>query len=90
MADETEQFEPVGAPGRRAGAARGGAVLHDLPDHPHLQRLAEFANTNAVLDALAHEQPLWDQLPPAPGLLGGKEARYMEGDARLANWPVCP
>ncbi|MFX7117550.1 hypothetical protein ABTH95_20070, partial [Acinetobacter baumannii] len=52
--------------------------------------LARFANTNAVLAALAHEQPLWVSCPRA-GLLAGKDAHYMEGDAPFGELAlVCP
>jgi glyoxylase-like metal-dependent hydrolase (beta-lactamase superfamily II) len=55
-----------------------------------LQRLAKFAATHAVLAAVAHEQPLWTSCPRA-GLLGGKEARYMEDEMPFGELAlVCP
>jgi recombination protein RecT len=43
-----------------------------------------------VLDAVAHEQPLWVSCPRA-GLLGGTEARYMEDEMPFGELAlVCP
>ena len=91
VADETEQFEPVWVrPADALARHEAGQFFMIFPTIRTLQRLARFANTNAVLAALAHEQPLWTSCPRA-GLLGGKEARYMEGDAPFGELAlVCP
>ena len=70
----------VGAPGRRAGAARGGQFFMIFPTIRTLQRLARFANTNAVLAALAHEQPLWTSCP-APACWAAR---------KRATWKAMP
>ena len=91
VADETEQFEPVWVrPADALARHEAGQFFMIFPTIRTLQRLARFANTNAVLAALAHEKPLWTSCPRA-GLLGGKEARYMEGDAPFGELAlVCP
>ena len=91
VADEAEQFEPVWVrPADALARHEAGQFFMIFPTIRTLQRLARFANTHAVLAALAHEQPLWTSCPRA-GLLGGKEARYMEGDAPFGELAlVCP
>jgi len=80
VADEAEQFEPVWVrPADALARYEAGQFFMIFPTIRTLQRLAQFASTQAVLDAVAHEQPLWVSCPRA-GLLAGKEARYMEDD----------
>ncbi len=97
VADETEQFEPVWVrPADALARHEAGQFFMIFPTIRTLQRLAQFANTQAVLAALAHEQPLWTSCPRS-GLLAGKEARYMEARAALRRagpglprWPDRP
>ena len=91
VADETEQFEPVWVRPQDALARHeAGQFFMIYPTIRTLQRLAGLASTQAVLDAVAHEQPLWVSCPRA-GLLGGKEARYMEDEAPFGELAlVCP
>ncbi len=81
VADETEQFEPVWVRPRHALERHAaGQFFMIFPTIRTLERLAEFASADAVLAAVAHEQPLWTSCPRA-GLLAGREARYMEHEA---------
>ena len=91
VADETEQFEPVWVrPADALARHEAGQFFMIYPTIRTLQRLAKFASTQAVLDAVAHEQPLWVSCPRA-GLLAGKEARYMEDEMPFGELAlVCP
>ncbi len=91
VADEAEQFEPVWVrPADALARHDAGQFFMIFPTIRTLQRLAKFKNTDAVLGALANEQPLWVSCPRA-GLLGGKEARYMEDEMPFGELAlVCP
>lgn len=91
VADEAEQFEPVWVrPADALARHEAGQFFMIFPTIRTLQRLARFTSTQAVLDAVAHEQPLWVSCPRA-GLLGGKEARYMEDEMPFGELAlVCP
>lgn len=91
VADESEQFEPVWVrPADALARHEAGQFFMIFPTIRTLQRLAKFAHAQAVLDAVAHEQPLWVSCPRA-GLLGGKEARYMEDEMPFGELAlVCP
>ncbi len=91
VADEAEQFEPVWVrPADALARHEAGQFFMIFPTIRTLQRLAKFASTQAVLDAVAHEQPLWVSCPRA-GMLAGKEARYMEDEAPFGELAlVCP
>ena len=91
VADEAEQFEPVWVkPADALARHEAGQFFMIFPTIRTLQRLATFATTQAVFDALADEQPLWTSCPRA-GTLAGKEARYMEGDLPYGELAlVCP
>lgn len=91
VADETEQFEPVWVRPRDAlDRHAAGQFFMIFPTIRTLERLAEFASADAVLSAVAHEQPLWTSCPRA-GLLAGREARYMEHEAPYGELAlVCP
>lgn len=91
VADEAEQFEPVWVrPADALARHEAGQFFMIFPTIRTLQRLAQFASTQAVLDAVAHEEPLWVSCPRA-GLLGGKEARYMEDEMPFGELAlVCP
>ncbi|MDZ4291694.1 MAG: MBL fold metallo-hydrolase [Hydrogenophaga sp.] len=91
VADETEQFEPVWVrPADALARHEAGQFFMIYPTIRTLQRLAKFDATQAVLDAVAHEQPLWVSCPRA-GLLAGKEARYMEDEMPFGELAlVCP
>ena len=91
VADETEQFEPVWVrPADALARHEVGQFFMIYPTIRTLQRLAQFASAQAVLDAVAHEKPLWVSCPRA-GLLGGKEARYMEDESPFGELAlVCP
>ena len=78
VADETEQFEPVWVrPADALARHAAGGFFMIYPTIRTLERLAKFDSAEAVLAACAGEVPLWASCPRA-GLLGGKEARYME------------
>jgi len=91
VADEAEQFEPVWVrPADALARHEDGQFFMIFPTIRTLQRLAQFTSTQAVLDAVAHEQPLWVSCPRA-GILAGKEARYMEDEAPFGELAlVCP
>ncbi|WP_422843999.1 MBL fold metallo-hydrolase [Acidovorax sp. M2(2025)] len=91
VADEAEQFEPVWVrPADALARHEAGQFFMIFPTIRTLRRLAAFATTQAVFDALADEQPLWTSCPRA-GTLAGKEARYMEGDLPYGELAlVCP
>lgn len=91
VADEAEQFEPVWVrPADALARHEAGQFFMIFPTIRTLQRLAQFASTQAVLDAVAHEHPLWVSCPRA-GLLAGKEARYMEDEMPFGELAlVCP
>ncbi len=81
VADESEQFEPVWVrPADALARHEAGQFFMIFPTIRTLQRLAQFADVDAVLAAVASEQPLWVSSPRS-GLLAGKEARYMEHEA---------
>ena len=81
VADETEQFEPVWVrPADALARHEAGAFFMIFPTLRTLERLLHYASVAAVLEACAHEKPLWISCPRA-GLLGGQDARYMEMDA---------
>ncbi|WP_298214310.1 MBL fold metallo-hydrolase [Acidovorax sp.] len=91
VADESEQFEPVWVrPADALARHEAGQFFMIFPTIRTLRRLASFANTQAALDAVAHEQPLWVSCPRA-GLLAGKESRYMEDEMPFGELAlVCP
>ena len=91
VADDAEQFEPVWL---RAEVAlqrhqQGGLPLI-FPTLRTLQWLARFDGIDAVLQACAGGQPLWDSCPRG-ALVGGKPQRYMESDLPFGELElVCP
>ncbi|MDA8453892.1 MBL fold metallo-hydrolase [Acidovorax sp. GBBC 3334] len=91
VADETEQFEPVWLrPQDALDRHAAGQFFMIFPTIRTLERLAGFTSADAVLAAVAHEQPLWTSCPRA-GLLGGREARYMEHEPPYGELAlVCP
>ncbi len=81
VADEAEQFEPVWVrPAEALAKHQAGNFFIIFPTIRTLERLQHYASVHAVLEACASEQPLWTSCPRA-GLLGGKEARYMEHES---------
>src|SRR6218665_2278867 len=91
VADEAEQFEPLWLRPADALARHGaGQFFMIFPTIRTRQRLSRFADTQAVLDAVAQEKPLWVSCPRA-GILAGKQARYMEDDPPFGELAlVCP
>ena len=92
LADNTEQFEPVWVrPAQALAEHAAGRFFMIFPTIRTLERLQHHANVQAVLDACAAtEQPLFASCPRA-GLLGGKEARYMEHEPPFGELElVCP
>ncbi|MFT4243617.1 MAG: MBL fold metallo-hydrolase [Acidovorax sp.] len=91
VADEAEQFEPVWVrPADALARHEAGQFFMIYPTIRTLQRLAKFADTQAVHDAVAHERPLWVSCPRT-GLLAGQEARYMEDEMPFGELAlVCP
>src|SRR6218665_1493712 len=91
VADEAEQFEPLWVRPADALARHGaGQFFMIFPTIRTLQRLSRFADTQAVLDAVAQEKPLWVSCPRAR-ILAGQQAPYLQDDppfGRLA--PGCP
>jgi recombination protein RecT len=94
-ADESEQFEPCWVrPADALARHAAGSFFMIFPTVRTLQRLAAYANVDAVLQACAPqggaEQPLWTSCPRA-GLLLGQDARYMESDSPYGELAlVCP
>jgi recombination protein RecT len=69
---------------------KAGQFFMIFPTIRTLERMQAFPSVDALLAACASEQPLWTSCPRA-GLLGGKEARYMEGDSPFGELAlVCP
>ena len=91
VADEQEQFEPVWVhPQDALERHAAGSFFMIYPTIRTLERLAKFASADAVLAAVANEQPLWVSCPRA-GLLHGKESRHMEDEAPFGELAlVCP
>lgn len=92
VADEAEQFEPVWVrPVDALAQHQAGHFFMIFPTIRTLERLQGFATVQAVLDACAvSEDPLFVSCPRA-GLLGGREARYMEHDLPFGELAlVCP
>ena len=92
VADETEQFEPVWVrPSDALARHQAGNFFMIYPTIRTLERLLDFADVSAVLGACAlSEEPLWTSCPRT-GLLGGREARYMEHEAAFGELAlVCP
>jgi glyoxylase-like metal-dependent hydrolase (beta-lactamase superfamily II)/8-oxo-dGTP pyrophosphatase MutT (NUDIX family) len=80
VADEAEQFEPVWVrPADALARHEAGTFFMIFPTIRTLERLAKFADVDAVLAACAGEQPLWTSCPRA-GFVGGVDTRYMEHD----------
>ena len=78
VADEAEQFEPVWVrPADALARHEAGQFFIIFPTIRTLQRLQQYADVQSVLAACAGDRPLWTSCPRA-GLLGGREARYME------------
>lgn len=92
LADEAEQFEPVWVrPADALARHAAGQFFMIFPTIRTLERLQGFASVEAVLAACAaNEEPLWTSCPRA-GLLGGREARYMEHEPPYGELElVCP
>ncbi len=90
-ADETEQFEPVWVrPDAALARHQAGGFLMIFPTLRTLAHLAAYPTVDAVLAACVAEQPLFTSCPRA-GLLGGREARYMEHEPPFGELAlVCP
>ena len=91
VADEAEQFEPLWVrPADALERHRAKTFFMIFPTIRTLERLQKFGSVDEVLAACAGERPLWTSCPRA-GLLGGKEARYMEDDGPFGELAlVCP
>ncbi len=91
VADETEQFAPEWVrPTEALARYKAGDFFMIFPTIRTLERLADYSNVDAVLNACANEQPLWTSCPRA-GLVHGKEARFMEHEAPFGELAmVCP
>ena len=92
VADETEQFEPVWVrPGDALARHQAGRFFMIFPTIRTLEFLQRFEHVSAVLDLCASsDEPLWTSCPRT-GLLGGREARYMEHEPPFGELAlVCP
>ena len=91
VADETEQFEPVWVrPDEALARHAAGQFFMIYPTIRTLERLAAYSHVDAVLDAVAAEQPLWVSSPRA-GLKAGRESRHMEHEPEFGDLAlVCP
>jgi recombination protein RecT len=91
VADEAEQFEPVWVrPAEALARHAAGGFFIIFPTIRTLEKLQHYPDVDAVLAACASEIPLWTSCPRA-GLLGGKEARYMEHEAPYGELALtCP
>ena len=92
VADEAEQFDPVWvSPADALAQHAAGTFFMIFPTVRTLERLVPYATVQSLLDACAaSEEPLWTSCPRA-GLMGGREARYMESDLPYGELAlVCP
>ena len=92
VADDREQFDPVWVrPAEALARHREGGFFMIFPTLRTLERLQHYPDVAAVLHACAAtEEPLWTSCPRA-GLLGAKEARYMEHESPYGELAlVCP
>ena len=92
VADETEQFEPVWVrPADALARHKAGSFFIIYPTIRTLERMTAYPDVDAVLHACAAtEEPLW-HCCPRTGLLGGREARFMEHEAPFGELAlVCP
>jgi glyoxylase-like metal-dependent hydrolase (beta-lactamase superfamily II)/8-oxo-dGTP pyrophosphatase MutT (NUDIX family) len=92
VADESEQFEPIWVrPADALARHKAGQFFIIFPTIRTLERLLDYADVSAVLQACAAtEQPLWTSCPRA-GLLAGRETRYMEHELPYGELAlVCP
>ncbi|MBN9367097.1 MAG: MBL fold metallo-hydrolase [Comamonadaceae bacterium] len=91
VADEAEQFEPVWVrPADALARHAAGQFFMIYPTIRTLERLASYADTAALLAAVAGEAPLWVSCPRA-GLRHGKESRHMEHEPEFGELAmVCP
>ncbi len=92
VADETEQFEPLWVrPADALARHQAGQFFIIFPTIRTLERLRDYPGVDAVLQACAAtEQPLWTSCPRA-GMLGGREARFMEHELPYGELAlVCP
>ncbi|MFM2034900.1 MAG: hypothetical protein RL459_165, partial [Pseudomonadota bacterium] len=92
VADEAEQFDPVWvSPANALAQHAAGTFFMIFPTLRTLERLVPYATVQSLLDACAaSEEPLWTSCPRA-GLMGGREARYMESDLPYGELAlVCP
>ncbi|MDM0114604.1 MBL fold metallo-hydrolase [Variovorax sp. J22R133] len=91
VADDAEQFEPVWVrPADALARHAKGRFFMIFPTVRTLKRLTVFQNVDSVLSLCAQEKPLWISCPRA-GLLGGKDARFMEHEAPYGELAlVCP
>ncbi len=81
VADDKEQFAPEWVRPQDALARHEAKQFSMIfPTIRTLQKLIEYANVDAVLQACSSEKPLWTSCPRA-GLMQGKEARFMEHEA---------
>lgn len=80
VADEAEQFEPTWIrPQEALERFEAKSLFIVFPTQRTLQRLVPYASTQAVLDALKSEQPLWKSCPRT-GFIKGQDTRHMESD----------
>ncbi|MES2880270.1 MAG: MBL fold metallo-hydrolase [Pseudomonadota bacterium] len=92
VADEAEQFEPVWVrPIDALTRHKAGNFFIIYPTIKTLERLVDYADVAAVLQACAAtEQPLWTCCPRS-ALLAGREVRYMEHEPPFGELAlVCP
>jgi recombination protein RecT len=81
-ADESEQFEPCWVrPADALARHAAGSFFMIFPTVRTLQRLAGYANVDAVLQACAGEKPLWTSCPRA-GLLATWKANRPTASSR--------
>lgn len=92
VADDSEQFDPVWVrPADALARHRDGHFFMIFPTLRTLERLLHYPDVAAVLQACAAtDEPLWTSCPRV-GLLGAKEARYMEHESPFGELAlVCP
>jgi len=91
VADESEQFAPEWVrPGDALERYRAGQFLIIFPTIRTLERLATYADVDAVLTGCANEQP-WFVSCPRAGFLAGREQRYMEHESPFGELALtCP
>jgi len=91
VADDVEQFEPAWIrPTDALAQHKVGNFFMIFPTIRTLERIANFATVDALLEACASGKPLWTSCPRG-GWLNGADTLFMEHEAAFGELElVCP